>query len=97
MSFLYSISIFLFLFMCFFLCVAVLIQEGKGGGLGASFGGGEGSDSLFGTATPDILKKVTAWLAIAFVAACILLSFWTSSLSRNHVSLLPQDTTEIVQ
>ena len=97
MSFLYSITIFFFLFMSFLLCVTVLIQEGKGGGLGASFGGGEGSDSLFGTATPDILKKVTAWLAIAFVAACILLSFWTSSLSRNHVSLMPQDTSEIVK
>ena len=97
MTFLYSLSIVFFLFLCILLCGAILIQEGKGGGLGASFGGGEGSDSLFGTATPDILKKVTAWLAIAFVAACVLLSFWTSSLSRNHVSLMPQDTTEIVK
>ena len=97
MSFLYSVTIFLFLFMCFFLCVAILIQEGKGGGLGASFGGGEGSDSLFGTATPDILKKVTAWLAIAFVATCVILSFWTASLSRNSVSVSSQDNVEIIQ
>ncbi len=97
MSFLYTVSIFFFLLLCFLLCVTVLVQEGKGGGLGASFGGGEATDSLFGTATPDILKKVTAWLAIAFVAACILLSFWTSSLTRHHVALMPQEPTEITK
>ena len=97
MPFLYSSTIFLFLFLCFILSVTILIQEGKGGNLGASFGGGDASDSLFGTATPEILKKVTAWLAIAFVAACMLLSFWTASLSRNQLSRLPQNNTEIVK
>ncbi|MDB6081139.1 MAG: hypothetical protein JWO53_411 [Chlamydiia bacterium] len=95
MSFLYSIAIFLFLFLCFLLCVTILIQEGKGGGLGASFGGGESSDSLFGTATPDILKKVTAYFAVAFVASCVILSFWTASLDRQYIQKAePVEITE---
>lgn len=97
MSFLYSITLVFFMFLCFFLCVVILIQEGKGGGLGASFGGGDSSDSLFGTSTPDVLKKVTGWLAVAFVAFCVLLSFWTSSLGRNQSQISSQNETELMQ
>jgi len=92
MTFLYSVAIFLFLFSSLVLCLTVLIQEGKGG-LGASFGGGEASDSLFGTATPEILKKFTAWMGVFFVAFCLVLSFWTASLGRNQVAPVVQ--TEI--
>lgn len=90
MTFFYSLSIVFFLFLCLVLCGAILIQEGKGGGLGASFGGGDSSDSLFGTSTPDVLKKVTTWLAIAFVVSCIMLSFWTAALGRRHVNITSQ-------
>ena len=93
MSLLYSFAIFFFLFLCFVLCFAVMIQEGKGG-LGASFGGDSG-DSLFGTATPEVLKKFTAYLAVTFVGMCVLLSFWTASLSRQQSdSLAPTELTQ---
>lgn len=71
--------------ICVVLCFVVLIQESKSSGLGASFGG-EGGDSLFGTSTADVLKKFTAWLAIIFLAACVLLSLWTSSLGRSKIN-----------
>ena len=58
------------------------MQESKSTGLGASFGGGDSSDSLFGVSTPDILKKITAYLALIFMSGCIILSFWTSSANR---------------
>jgi preprotein translocase subunit SecG len=89
MGFLYTLAIFLFLFLCLILCLIVLVQEGKGGGLGASFGGGDSSDSLFGTSTPEILKKITAWFGVAFVVSCIILSFWTASLGRHHIASSP--------
>jgi len=95
MSLLYSLSIFLYLFICFLLCLIVLIQEGKSGNLGASFGGGDSGDSLFGTSTPEIVKKFTGYLAILFVAVCLLLSFWTAKLGRQMVSSQP--TTELVK
>lgn len=94
MSFLYVVAIFLFLFLCMFVCLVILIQEGKGGGLGASFGGGDPSDSLFGASTPEVLKQITAYLAVIFVCSCVILSFWTSSLGRKHMQRVD---TEIVE
>lgn len=82
MTFLYVASIFVFFFVCFFLTVIILMQESKSTGLGASFGGGDVSDSLFGVSTPEILKKVTAYLATLFMASCLILSYWTSAKSR---------------
>ena len=58
------------------------MQESKSTGLGASFGGGDVSDSVFGVSTPEILKKVTGYLATIFMACCLVLSFWTSAKSR---------------
>jgi|694.fasta_scaffold16970_9 preprotein translocase subunit SecG len=86
MTFLYFSAIFLFMLLCAVLCFVVLIQESKSTGLGASFGG-EGGDSLFGTSTADVLKKFTAWLAVAFLIACVLLSLWTSSMGRARATL----------
>jgi len=91
MSFFFSLSLCVFLFLCVLLCFLILIQEGKGGGLGASFGGGDASDSMFGTSTPDILKKITAYLAAFFVLFCLILSFWTASLARSHGRFSPLD------
>ncbi len=81
MTALYYLLIFLFLFASIILCFVILIQESKSSGLGASFGGDSG-DSLFGASTPDILKKVTGWLAVVFLGGCILLSVWTGAMSR---------------
>ena len=93
MAVLYYFSILLFLALCFILTVVVLIQESKSSGLGASFGGDSG-DSLFGVSTPQVLKVFTGWLAAVFMISCVVLSFWTSSKGRSHVSnVIP---TEIV-
>lgn len=82
-TFLYFLTIALFMILCTLLCFVVLIQESKSTGLGASFGG-EGGDSLFGTSTADVLKKFTAYLAVIFLVACVLLSLWTASLGRSR-------------
>lgn len=58
------------------------MQESKSTGLGASFGGGDSSDSLFGVSTPEILKQITTYLATIFMALCLVLSYWTSAKSR---------------
>ncbi len=81
-TFLYFFTIALFILLCAVLCLVILIQEGKGSGLGASFGG-SASDSLFGTSTADVLKTFTAWLAAIFLVACVILSLWTTSMART--------------
>lgn len=64
-------------------------------GMGATFGGDSG-ESLFGTSTPEILKKMTAWLAVAFLAGCILLSFWTGALGQSKQQRQSPDS-ELIQ
>jgi len=93
MTFLYYLFIFLFIFVCFLLSFVILIQESKSLGLGASFGG-DSSDSLFGTSTADVLKKFTAYLAVIFMIACIVLSLWTSTLGRTKMTKLPTSIEE---
>ena len=96
MSILFYLSIALFLVLCVILCLVILVQESKSLGLGASFGGDPG-ESLFGTSTAEVLKKFTAWLAAAFMIACILLSLWTSSIGRSKYHYEPptiEQTTE---
>ncbi len=83
MMFLYFTSIFFFLLLCVVLCFVVLIQEGKSGGGIMGMAGGDSSNSLFGTATSDVLKKFTGWLIFIFLASCVLLSLWTASLGRT--------------
>lgn len=80
MTILYYFSIALFLVLCFCLSSLILMQESKSGGMGSSFGG-ETTQALLGTSAPDILKRCTAWMIAIFLSACILLNFWTESLS----------------
>lgn len=82
MVFFYFFSIVLFLLICFVLCGVILIQESKSTGLGASFGG-DASESVFGTSTADVLKRFTAYLGVAFICFCVILSLWTASLGRK--------------
>ena len=94
MTFIYFTALFLFLFLCALLCLVILIQESKSLGLGASFGGDPG-DSLFGTSTADVLKKLTGWLAVSFMVFCVVLSLWTSSLSRKSNLAVPPSIEEV--
>jgi preprotein translocase subunit SecG len=83
MTILFYLFLFLFLFASVLLCFVILIQEAKSLGLGASFGGDSG-DSLFGTSTAEVLKRFTAYLVGVFLVACLILSFWSSSLGRRQ-------------
>ncbi len=93
MSALFYICLFLFLFSAVVLCFAILIQEAKSLGLGASFGG-DSNDSLFGTSTADVLKRFTAYLSGAFLVACLALSLWTSALGRPSAPASEPSTEE---
>ena len=83
MSVFFYIAIFSFVFLCVMLCFVILIQESKSTGLGSALGGGEAGESLFGTATADVLKRFTAYLVAIFLVSCVVLSLWTSA--SEHV------------
>lgn len=82
----YYIALTLFLFISVLLCFVIMLQESKSTGLGASFGGDAG-ESLFGTSTPDVLKRFTAYLAAIFLALCVILSIWTSASGRAKAKM----------
>lgn len=94
MNFLFYFTIFLFIFLCFLSCFVILIQESKSLGLGASFGG-ETGESVFGTSTADVLKRITAYFAIIFVISCVVLSIWTNTMARKQMRAA--ETIEEVQ
>lgn len=81
MTFLYYLAMVLFILLTIVLCGVILVQESKSSGLGASFGGDAG-ESLFGTATADVLKQFTAYLVVIFFVSCVVLSLWTAGLGR---------------
>jgi len=96
MTFLFYFSIALFILLSGVLCLVILVQESKSLGLGASFGGDPG-ESLFGTSTATVLKKFTAWLAVVFIASCVLLSLWSASIGSQRVKSLPASIEEAGQ
>jgi len=59
----------MFFVTCVLLILIVLLQKGRGGGLGAAFGGA--GDSVFGTRTGDVLTWVTIVLTVLFLLLAI--------------------------
>ncbi len=94
MTVLYFTLIGFFIVLCAILTLVILVQESKSMGLGASFGGDAG-DSVFGTSTAEVLKKITAYLAIVFMVACVVLSLWSKTLGSPKTKIAP--TIEEVQ
>lgn len=96
MTTLYYLSIAFFMILCVVLCLVILVQESKSLGLGASFGGDPG-ESIFGTSTAEVLKKITAWLAFVFMVACLFIALWTSAIGRNKVQFLQPTIEQLPQ
>ena len=61
--------------VAFLLIASVLIQNPKGGGVDATFGGGQ-ANQMFGVAkSADLIEKITWGLAIVLIVLCILTTF----------------------
>ena len=75
--------------VCLFLIGIVLLQQGKGADIGATFGGS--SQSLFGTEGPvPLLNKITTFSAVVFMVTSISLAYIASkSGSGSVMSSLP--------
>lgn len=73
-----------------FLIVLVLLQPGKGGGLGSVFGGGS-SDSVFGSSgAAPFLTKLTRLLALIFVITSLSLGYFSvRSIKSTVISDVP--------
>jgi len=80
--------------ICIFLIVLVLLQPGKGGDLGAVFGGGS-SDSVFGSSgAAPFLTKLTRLLALIFIITSLSLGYFSV---RGIQSSVISDTPAVEQ
>lgn len=69
----------LFVINCLVLIVTVLLQAGKGGGLGAGFSGGTATTAVFGGRGPGaLLAKTTISCAALFMIMSLLLAYISS-------------------
>lgn len=68
-----------YVFVCLFLILVVLLQSGKGGGLGSAFGGGASQQIFGGAGAGNLLTRLTAVSAFLFMALSVALAFLSTS------------------
>ncbi len=78
----YQVLIIAYLLIAICLIGLVLIQQGKGADMGASFGAGS-SATIFGSSgSGNFLTKATTWLAIGFFVISLLLGNLTANRTK---------------
>ena len=71
----------------------ILLQQGKGADVGASFGSGSSSTVFGSTGSGNFLTRLTSLLAVFFVVNCLAL-VWISKQQVNRGSLLDEVAIE---
>jgi len=80
---LYQVLIIVYLIVALCLIGLILIQQGKGADMGASFGAGS-SATIFGSSgSGNFLTKTTTWLAIAFFVISLVLGNLTANREKS--------------
>ena len=64
--------------VCLFLMLTVLLQKGKGGGMGGAFGGGNAATVFGGSGASSFLKRLTAAAVTIFMLDSMTLAFLAS-------------------
>ena len=83
--------------VCVMLMGVVLIQNPKGGGLGAGFGGGGGASAFGGVQrTTDFLEKATWGLAVALLVFCIFINAFINTDTTSSDSFGSDETFELL-
>ena len=85
----YLFVVALHVMLCVFLVLIIILQPGKGGDVGAAFGGGSsGGSTMFGPRGPtSLLQRATTVVAVLFMATSLTLAIYSnkSILSDSNV------------
>lgn len=74
----YIFVVALHVLLCLFLILIIILQPGKGGDVGAAFGGG-GSSTVFGPRGPaGLLQRATTIVAVMFMGTSITLALFSN-------------------
>jgi preprotein translocase subunit SecG len=93
----YEILMVIYLVVAIALIAFILIQQGKGGGMGSAFGGSGASGTVFGAGgSGTFLTKTTTILAIVFFGVALGLGNLTSdkTIKVEENTLFPGDAIE---
>jgi preprotein translocase subunit SecG len=72
--------------------ILVLLQQGKGADMGAAFGGGGSSQSLFGSrGSATFLSRTTAILSLIFFTTALGLAYLHTQAGQSSVSVISQE------
>ncbi len=83
----YPFFVALHVLLCLFLIAVVLLQPGKGGDVGAAFGGGGGS-TIFGPRGPtNVLQQATTVVAVLFMVTSITLAIYSNRSMRANANV----------
>lgn len=87
----YTFLTVLHVFVCIFLMLVVLLQAGRGGGIGLAFGGSGGSQSVFGSSGgATFLTKLTAVCAIVFFTNSLALAYMSSQSDSKRLQKIAE-------
>jgi preprotein translocase subunit SecG len=75
----YTFLSIIYVFVCLFLILVVLLQSGKGGGLGSALGGGASQQIFGGAGAGNLLTRLTSGFAFTFMVLSVLLAYLSSS------------------
>jgi preprotein translocase subunit SecG len=83
---LYYLVLTIHVIVSLFLIMVVLLQSGRSGDLASAFGGGGGSQSVFGPrGTGSVLTKATEWSAVIFMVTSIALVVLSQTTSASRI------------
>src|SRR5262250_689625 len=81
----------LHIFVCLFLILVVLLQAGKGGGMGLAFGS-SGAQTVFGgSGAGNFMTRLTAGTAIVFMLTSLTLAYFSSARGWGWVDSYDKD------
>ncbi|HEY4395806.1 MAG TPA: preprotein translocase subunit SecG [Polyangia bacterium] len=81
--------------VCLFLVLVVLLQAGKGGGMGIAFGGGGGSQTVFGSSgAGNFLTRLTSITALIFLLTSLGLAHFSSQQDSRRLEKLAERKSE---
>src|SRR5262245_25251502 len=81
--------------VCLFLILVVLLQAGKGGGMGIAFGGGGGSQTVFGSSgAGNFLTRLTSITAVIFMITSLGLAHYSSQQDSKRLQKLEKQKAE---
>src|SRR5215510_9507016 len=69
--------------VCLFLMLTVLLQSGKGGGMGGAFGGGNAATVFGGSGASTFLKRLTAGAGAMFMMTSMVLAYLATNNSAD--------------